>query len=200
MASFDSTPRLLDKFITKHTSRIGEQIKGSLRDTAHHLKELPDEVSPDATVFAADVLALYPSIPWEEGIKAATDFYASKLGYLRAVARRNKECMPPSRWLFEDILKLVITRNHFSFKNRRWFHQRRGTAMGASISVFFANAYMYSVTRELVDEETRPADLILFVRFIDDLLFIIAPSLLSSRRRASLARENDDGEAAAVDG
>jgi hypothetical protein len=57
-----------------------------------------------------------------------------------------------------------------SFKNKLFFKQIKGTAMGCCISVYFANCYMFDVTKNLINN--RPSWLISFLRFIDDLFFI----------------------------
>ena len=58
--------KFLDTFFTKLTVPLLPLIPGSLRDTTQLLTELRDLATPlpnDATLFSADVLALYPSIP-----------------------------------------------------------------------------------------------------------------------------------------
>jgi hypothetical protein len=57
------------------------------------------------------------------------------------------------------------------FKEKRFFHHIKGTAMGFCIYVYFANCYMFVVNRPLV---LNPHTwLVCFLRFIGDLFFII---------------------------
>ena len=172
VATFTNVVHLLDKYITAVTAVLLHLIPGSLKDTGDLLDRLPKDPLPaTAGIVTMDVVGLYPSIPWEAGFDATVAFYADKLAYLAQHARDNSLRPPPSARLFRAILELVLRNSIISFKNRRFFHQRLGTAMGMCISVFFANCYMYSITRIVID---NPPDwLILMLRFIDDLILLV---------------------------
>lgn len=77
---------------------------------------------------------------------------------------------PPDPQTFETILRLILESSLISYKGTRFFHQIKGTAMGACISVFFANCYMKKVTEPLLTNP--PAHINLFLRFIDDILIL----------------------------
>ncbi len=171
VATFSSVTHLLDKYITEITSNLIRLIPGSLIDTQDFLKKLPTQPLPkSALLVTADVSSLYPNIPWKEGIDASTHFY--KVNHLILVnkAIKLKKKKPPQPHLFKRILELVLTNSMISFKNKRFFKQIKGTAMGCCISVYFANCYMFDVTKNLINN--RPSWLITFLRFIDDLFFI----------------------------
>jgi len=68
------------------------------------------------------------------------------------------------------MLTLVVKRNILHFQNLQWFHQLSGTAMGCSISVYFANTFMYYRTAHLLNNP--PINLIYLGRYIDDLIGI----------------------------
>ena len=171
VATFSSVTNLLDKYITKITSHLLRLIPGSLIDTQDFINNLPDTPLSASTVLTtADVTSLYPNIPWKEGIDASTDFYKNNLATLTLLAKDRKMRKPPQPRLFRQIIELVLTNSMISFKNKRFFKQIKGTAMGCCISVYFANCYMFSITNNLIKH--KPTWLISFLRYIDDLFFI----------------------------
>ena len=162
----------LDHFLARLTKNLLPLIPGSLRDTRDLLTTL-EQLGPlpeSASLFSADVEALYPSIDAEEGISASTRFYASHHHVVKAACREAGLLDPPDPKLFRRILTLIIRNNVFHFQHRKHFRQLNGTAMGASISVFFANSFMYYRTAHLV--HTPPSDLVYFRRYIDDIIGI----------------------------
>jgi len=171
VATYSSVTYLLDKYITEITSHLLPLIPGSLIDTQDFLKKLPKgPLPPTSTLLTADVTSLYPNIPWEEGIHASTEFYHNNLDFLKQTAALHHLRPPPHASLFKQILTLILTNSMIHFKDKRFFHQIKGTAMGCCISVYFANSYMYFITRNLI--LSPPSWLICFLRFIDDLFFI----------------------------
>jgi hypothetical protein len=132
--------------------------------------ELIKNLPAGARLFSADVEALYPSIPWDESIDAATDFYKDHLAELEAFALKEGMLSPPPPQIFKKILTLVLKKNIFSFQGARYFRQLRGTAMGCSMSVYLANVFMYRRTKMLLDRP--PTGLLYLGRFIDDLVGI----------------------------
>jgi hypothetical protein len=171
VATFSSVTYLLDKYITEITSNLIRLIPGSLIDTQDFLNQLPVNPLPESTVLVtADVSSLYPNIPWKEGIDASTQFYKENHLTLVNKAIELKKKKPPLPHLFKRILELVLTNSMITFKNKRFFKQTKGTAMGCCISVYFANCYMFAITKNLINY--RPPWLISFLRFIDDLFFI----------------------------
>ena len=188
VATHSAVIHLLDKFITRVTSPLLARIPGSLKDTYDFLNKLPKEAPfKNTALITADVDALYPNIPWKEGIDASIIFYKDNLTWLREYASKNGLLPPPNVSSFAYAIELVLTSSYINFKNRRWFHQIRGTAMGMCISVYFANAYMYRVTKIYLD--CLPPQIHTFLRFIDDVFIICdappsnavnSPSLLTS--------------------
>lgn len=169
--------KILDMLAAEWASLIIKKIPGSLEDTraliiaAEQLQGLP----PITKLFSADVEALYPSIDWNEGIAAAVNFYGEQYPYMLTWARNRSSLLPPSPRRFGEILSLVLKHNFFHFRDTRWFHQLKGTAMGCSISVFLANTFMYQRTRYLID--SPPERLIWMGRYIDDIVGVYAGEL-----------------------
>lgn len=171
VATFNSPTHLLDKYLAELTAPILPRIDGSLKDTTHLLTSLPTTPMPSGTrIVTADVNSLYPSIPWEEGIAACTDLYTAHLPWLKLFFLESNRLEPPAADLFRDLLTTVLTNSLIQYQGQRFYHQIKGTAMGCCVSVFFANAYMYSVTRRLIDN--KPAHVVTFLRYIDDILLI----------------------------
>lgn len=171
VATCSSVIHLLDKYLTELTAPLLPRIPGSLRDTSDLINKLPkDAPFAQTKITTADVEGLYPSIPWKEGIEASVLFYRQNLPFLREHAITHGKLEPPSVALFAEILTLVISNSFISFKNRRFFLQKQGTAMGMCISVFFANAFMYATTRHLI--ENQPQNVHTFLRYIDDILIV----------------------------
>ncbi|XP_045023551.1 uncharacterized protein LOC123467847 [Daphnia magna] len=171
VATFTSGTYLLDKLITEVTAPLLPRIPGSLIDTSDLVDKLPKQKLPEGTLITTmDVTSLYPNIPWGPGIEAATSFYTSNLEFLQQVAEQNNLLRPPHPALFKRILNTVLCNSIINFKDIRFFHQTKGTAMGCCISVYFANCYMFHLTQPVI--ERPPGWLITFLRFIDDILII----------------------------
>lgn len=133
---------------------------------SHYCGEGHEKTSEFMGFATADVVSLYPSIPIEDGIKAATEFYIERYSWLCGNAARNGLLKPVDPPLFEDVLRFLMTNSYISFQNSHLYHQRHGTAMGGCISVYVANAYMFQLTRKII--EKPPVWLHIFERYIDD--------------------------------
>ena len=173
IATHSCVVRLADKLLTEWTGPLLPLIDGSLVDTTDLLNKLPKgPLSKTATVTTADVDSLYPSIPHERGIRASIQFYREHLEELREHCKVNNLLPPPPPAFFGRLLEIVLGNSLIHFKNRFWVRQIKGTAMGMCISVYFANCYMWDVTRKI--RENPPAGTVTFLRFIDDILVIQA--------------------------
>jgi hypothetical protein len=162
--------KTLDVYLAEITAILLKLIPGSLQDTADLIRALQNicDLPPGAILFSADVESLYPSIPWAEGIAGATEFYTRNLDVLRKAAEDENRLPPPPPDVFKDLLTLILEKNIFHFQGQRWFRQKRGTAMGCSMSVFLANTFMHSRTKHLLDNP--PDGLRCLLRYIDDLV------------------------------
>ena len=172
VATHSATVHLIDKFLTNLTSPLLKLIPGSLLDTTDLLNKLPSETLPlNSRIITSDVTGLYPSIPISIGVEATTQFYKDHLLELTNIFKsQNKKTPIPSNY-FRILLEWVLSNSFINFKNRRYFHQTKGTAMGMCISVFFANCYMYKLTQ--IPITCPPKWLLLFQRFIDDIILIV---------------------------
>lgn len=172
IAAVGSMLKSLDQYLANITAPILKEIPGSLIDTGALLRDIEKlkNLNAEAQLHSADVEALYPSIPWAEGLDSATELYRSKYRSLTEHAQRINKLPPPRPDIFKEILKLILENNVFHFQESRWFKQLKGTAMGCSMSVFLANAFMFKRTRHLI--RNPPRDLLYFGRFIDDIIAV----------------------------
>ena len=160
----------IDKYITELTAPILPRIPASLKDTGDLLRDL-NALPPDlhnCMLFSADVVGLYPNIPWNEGIEAATWFYNTNYGFLKLLHVRKGLLPPPDPDTFRRLLELVLTNSVCQFQEECFFLQVSGTAMGSSISVYLANAFMARRLQYLVS--SPPDGLLYFSRYIDDII------------------------------
>ena len=171
VATHSSPTHLIDKYLTELTRPLLKRIQGSLLDTTHLINLLPTgKLPPNTRIITADVNSLYPSIPWKEGVEASVDFYRKNMNYLYNLHRGLGLLDPPTPGIFGTLLKLVLENSLIHYQGLRYFRQIKGTAMGCCVSVYFANTYMLEVTKDIL--ESPPGHIILFERFIDDILLI----------------------------
>lgn len=155
-------------------ARIGEYIdwflqplvrktESFLRDTKHLLQLLDTVTFGDRSVYlaTADVASLYTIIDHEEAIQA-TKWALKKFSDLKAVQRK----------FLLECLKYSLDHNYFWHEND-FFKQICGIAMGAKYAPSVANLYMAEWEEEAV-YKNRPQQLLLFKRFIDDIIVIWA--------------------------
>lgn len=164
--------KVLDEYITSVISPLLQLIPGCLQDTPDLIRKMETlhDLPPDATLFSVDVVALYPSIPIEEGIEAAVDFYSANFDHLALHCLNNGLCPPPSSALFGLILDTILHNNFFTYRATAFFQQISGIAMGSSISVFVANTFMLRRSRMLILKP--PPQLLYLGRYIDDFIGI----------------------------
>ena len=174
VATHSATVHLFDKYLTNLTAPLLTLIPGSLVDTMDLINKLPKtELPPNSKIVTSDITGLYPSIPQIKGIEATVQFYKEMYPTLIKICNDENKIKPPPAAMFKILLEFVLTNSYISFKNQRFFHQITGTAMGMCISVFFANCFVYQLTRNQI--ERPPQWLVLFQRYIDDLILVIRP-------------------------
>jgi hypothetical protein len=153
--SFVSTN--LSKWIDSEVAPFINDIGYSLRNSQQLLKDLNSlDLSTPTILFTADVKALYPSIPIDDGIDLFREFliHHTTLSQERIT-------------LIIAALTLVLKHNVTSALGR-YFLQIIGTAMGTPCAVVFANVFMFMICKDV-----RHHDLILlFRRYIDDIFMV----------------------------
>lgn len=177
VATYNSTLYLIDNLLTELTAPLLDNIPGSCIDSTTFLNALPKgTLTPNANMLTSDVNSLYPSIPRDDGIHAATRYYADNIQILRDhFSSKGYTTELPTVQEFSYLLKLVINNSIIHFRNSKFFLQKKGTAMGVCISVYFANTFMFSITRNYI-EKPLP-NIIFWTRFIDDFFVLTTASL-----------------------
>ena len=146
--------QLVDHFI----GPIVPLSKSYVRDSTHLINILKDfTIQPRILLCTLDVTSLYTNIPHSEGIQSIKEMLA---------IHKPPDTLPHNSYIIE-LLKLVLTNNHFEFN-----HQPSGTAMGTKLAPSYANLFMSKFEDKYV--YTYPLQPLIWKRFIDD-IFLIWP-------------------------
>ncbi len=150
----------ISQFLDHHLQPHVSNIKSYTRDSGDLINTLEALViPPNCILVTIDVKALYLNIPHEEGIKAVLD----RLYYKNP----NSKDVPIPPNTMSDLLKIVLTQNHFQFTDLM-FHQIQGTAMGTKMAPAYANIFMAELEEKLLNNyHITP---LLWKRYIDDIL------------------------------
>ena len=139
-----------------------------VRDTKDFLIRIRDlKFDSQVSLVTLDVESLYPSIPLEEGIDILCQFYQSNRFCVEQYMSK-LGLTAPSVDIIREALRLVLFNNIFTF-NEVWYKQIKGTAIGSSISVVFAEIYVHIKLDGLF---TNCPLVYFFSRFIDDIFVI----------------------------
>ncbi|KAJ8031266.1 Deleted in malignant brain tumors 1 protein [Holothuria leucospilota] len=146
---------IVDFFLQPYLSTIPSFIK----DTDDFIRKIRDinVIPPGAFLVTIDVVALYPSIPHTNGLRALGDFL--------------RECQLPTK-VISGILKmseLVLFKNVFEF-NSEYFLQMSGTAIGTKMAPAYANIFMSVFERVLLSGSCNQP--YVWLRYIDDVFVI----------------------------
>lgn len=160
-----NTSKYVD-FVLQPVMRSFKQVLQSPVDLLRHLNIT--SFPANCCVCTADVTSLYPSIDIYDGLQklsAALVLYNTNFK-----GDINVE-------LIVCLCKWVLQNNYMSFGNTVWV-QLCGTAMGTPLAVSFANIYLAMLEKDmfsmyyLVYPKTLEDSILLFVRFIDDILCV----------------------------
>lgn len=154
-------------YILQPVMRSFKQVLNSPVDLLRHLNIT--SFSQSCTMFTADVTSLYPSIDITDGLRkvgGAIHLYNSKF----------KQCI--NCVCIINMCEWVLRNNYISYGSTTWV-QLRGTAMGTPMAVVFANIYIAMLESDAFNifftKYPRYAcdSVLLYVRFIDDILCIL---------------------------
>lgn len=144
-------------------------LQSFVRDSSHILEILSHYVwQPRYRWLSLDVASLYTSIDHTHGLRAV-NYFLSKERTLNSVQAK---CVL-------DCVEFSLTHNHFSFLGEHYL-QIKGTAIGARFATSYANIFMgYWEESFIWNNYPYGANLILFARYIDDILIISAFKVLT---------------------
>ena len=155
----------LSKYLDSYLKCAAQKTASYIQDTTHFINrlasiKLPTNSNQAPFLVSMDVVSLYPNIDQQEGADAC--FY-----YMEQ--RREKSV---SSSLIKKLILFVLRSHTMNFMNR-FFHQIKGTAMGTSMAVNFANLFMSKFESDMlasykVQYKKEP---VIWLRFIDDVFF-----------------------------
>ena len=134
-------------------------IPSYIRDTKDFLQKIRNigPLPEDALLVTLDVVALYPSIPIDDGLSALSTFLEEK--HFNASVRSG----------IVKLARLVLTKNFFEF-DRVLYKQISGTAIGTVMAVCYSIIYMHVFECQAISaHHLKPY---LWLRFIDDIFAI----------------------------
>ena len=161
----DSCTARLSEFVDSFLKAAAQKIPSFIKDTTDLVQKIRAYRFPtdtdDVHLATMDVVSLYPNINQEEGAEACKEY----------MDKRSNQNIASS--LIKNLILIILRCNTLVFKNR-FFHQIKGTAMGTSMAVNFANLFMGKFESEMLQSYAdqfgkRPA---LWLRYIDDVFIV----------------------------
>lgn len=158
----------LSIWISDQLNPLLPQIEWILKDTnellrtIHKINTSKKYINKLSTLelYSADVEALYPNIDTKLGLELMHNF----------LTEIEWETEPKINFLIQA-MNFVLTQGFIHFQNRI-FQQEDGAAMGSPMIPPYANIYMYMLERNTVIKYMKNDLIILYKRFIDDILII----------------------------
>jgi hypothetical protein len=110
---------------------------------------------------SADVVALYPSINQERGVKA-----------IHAFLKQFPEIPTQKLDFMINSLHFILKNCYIQFKEE-FYWMKDGTAMGSSMCPTYANIFMFQTENYLVQQLLHKEKLLMYKRYIDDTFMIV---------------------------
>lgn len=158
----NSIPEIFSKYVNYQLQKIvDKRLPTVLRDSDHLreelLKQFPDGLPPGAKLFSLDAVSMYSNIDTDHGLLTIKNWYHTY--------RHHLEGDPPVPFILA-VLELIMKNNIFQFGDTTW-RQLRGTAMGTSTAVNYANLYVGYFEISTLLHKFKD-NLPFYRRFIDD--------------------------------
>ena len=147
------------EFLDHHLKPVMQKGKSYIKDSGDFINKIKElqSIPNGAILVTSDVVALYPSIPHEAGLKALKNALDN---------RENKSIST------EDLIKMarfVLQNNYFEF-NGIVKQQISGTAIGTKFAPTYACIFMDKLETDFLNtQEYLP---LVWYRYIDDIFFI----------------------------
>ena len=160
----DSPTDKLSSFVDHFIKPLVPEIPSYIKDTNHFLEiifNIPVPIPPTTLLVSIDVTSLYTNIPHDEGTRAT----------LEALSHTPPQPLQPPTQVFQQMLEYILKHNYFSFNNE-FYLQTQGTAMGTRMAPSYANLFMASLEKQILN--TAPSQLkpLIWKRYIDDIFMI----------------------------
>ena len=150
------------EYIDTFLKPIAQKQKSFVKDTTDFINKTKElEVTDNDLMVTMDVTSLYTNIDQKEGRDTCESFL-------------NLRSLPSVPTHFITKLIDIILHSNTMFFNGQFFHQIKGTAMGTSMAVNFANLFMSQLEQDMLrdyEQEygVRPTS---WLRYIDDIFFV----------------------------
>jgi hypothetical protein len=162
----------LSVWLSDELNPLVKRIPTILKDTTHLLYKLNDptliqkckDFKDKLWIISCDVEALYPSINIEAGVMQLKKLLERE-GY--QPARRREFLLKAARFVLDTM---------FIYFDKKIYQQIFGAAMGSSFVPPYANIFMHELEHATVERWYNSGHLLLYCRFIDDILGIIQGS------------------------
>ena len=147
------------EFLDFHLQPLAKSVRSYIKDTNHFLQKIQSlgNLPEDAILCTIDVVALYPSIPHNEGLRVLR----------KALDSRADRSLSTDSLM--DLAEVVLTNNMFEF-NGRFYHQIRGTAIGTKCAPPYSILFLADLEEKLLHSyDFKPS---VWWRYIDDVFLI----------------------------
>ena len=151
---------VLERILNQLLKFVPAHIENTLGAVRSLEKSFPELKVPHGTIIVSmDVVALYPSIPIHDGIKAVMEKLAEHQSDVDLLGMSLEEV--------EGLLNLVLNNNYFKFDDAV-YKQRHGVAMGNHLAPPFAIVFMDKLERKMLITAQKAPEF--FDRYVDDCL------------------------------
>jgi len=150
------------EFVDTFLKPIAQKQPSYVKDTTDFINRTKSlKVGEHDHLVTMDVTSLYTNIDQEEGRIACESFL-------------NLRLIPsiPTK-IISNLIRIILSCNTMFF-NGKFFHQIKGTAMGSSMAVNFANLFMSDLETKILDDYEKEHGLrpTCWLRYIDDIFFV----------------------------
>ena len=161
VSSVNSHTEKLSAYVDEFLRPLAEKPPSYIRDTSDFIRQLRVLCQLPARCYLAtlDVSSLYTNIDIDEALTIVEE-ELEKTNHSR-----------PSPKTLSCLLEKVLKLNNFTFNGEHYI-QIKGTALGTRVAPNFANVYLGRLEDKFVYQTEWANWLILWVRFIDDILLI----------------------------
>ena len=121
------------------------------------------KINKNSYLVTLDISSLHTNISHEDGIQASK-YFLNTYGNYRRLSDND----------IANIMKVVLENNYFIFDSD-FFLQKTGTATGSSMAASHASLFMRKFEQDFLN--TQALQLTLWLRFLDDIFFILHHSL-----------------------
>ena len=166
VAAFDGPLTPISKFLERILHQllrfVPAHIENSLAATQSLRKSLPSlRATENVIIVAMDVVALYPSIPIDDGIFAVVEKLKEH--------ENDVDTAGVSITDIQSLLQLVLRNNYFKFGDET-YRQKKGVAMGNHLAPPLAIIFMDRLEQNMLrTAEFKPAS---YDRYVDDCLMV----------------------------